>query len=73
VRGIEALLVAPEVMADALDDDALLEAGAHPQATAATPAGVSLDGEDPLEALRPAQLRWRSLSDGSARSAARAA
>src|SRR5690606_20548878 len=52
---IDGLGVPAEVRENPLDRCGLLDAGDDPQPAAAAPAGLDVDGEYPLEALRPCQ------------------
>jgi len=55
MRGIDGLDVAAEVLKNPRDDGGCLDAGDDAQPATAAPAGLDLDGERPLEALRPGQ------------------
>jgi len=55
MRRIDGLGVPAEVRENPLDRCGLLDAGDDPQPAAAVPAGLDVDGEYPLEALRPCQ------------------
>ena len=55
MRRIDGLGVPAEVRENPLDRCGLLDAGDDPQPAAAVPAGPDVDGEYPLEALRPCQ------------------
>jgi len=55
MRGIDGLGVATEVLEDPFNDGWRLDAGDDPEPAAALPAGLDVDGEHPLEALRPGE------------------
>src|SRR5690606_13382915 len=55
IRRIDRLCVPAEVRENPLDRCGRLDAGDHTKAAAAAPARLDLDGEYPLEALRPRQ------------------
>jgi len=55
MRRIGGLGVPAEVLENPLDHRLILNAGDHAQPPAAAPASLDLDGEHPLEALRPCQ------------------
>jgi len=54
MRRIDGLRSVTEMVQNPLDDGGLLNAGDHPQCPAALSAGLNIDGEHPLEPLRPA-------------------
>jgi hypothetical protein len=53
VRGIDGPGITAKVRENPLDHRRLLDAGDDAQPAAALPAGLDVDGEHPLEALRP--------------------
>src|SRR5690606_41301905 len=55
LRRLDGPGVPAEVRENPLDRCGLLDAGDDPQPAAAVPAGLDVDGEYPLEALRPCQ------------------
>jgi hypothetical protein len=55
VRRIDGLGVAAEVLESPFDGRRRLDAGDDAQPAAVVPAGLDVDGEDTLEALRPRQ------------------
>lgn len=55
MRRIDGLCVPAEVLKNPLDHRRILDAGDDPQPPAAAPAELDVDGEHPLEALRPGQ------------------
>src|SRR5690554_8210306 len=55
IRRIDRLCVPAEVRENPLDRCGRLDAGNHTKAAAAVPARLDLDGEYPLDALRPRQ------------------
>ena len=53
MRRINGLRSVAEMVQNPLDDCGFLDAGDHPQLPAALSAGLNVDGEYPLKALRP--------------------